>query len=74
MTKQITIDPAQMRAQGVLRAPEIPINCYQPDPPAEARRYGTEALVRMYRDMFAIRQFEAVFDHFNNFGGYAGIE
>ena len=28
MTKQITIDPAQMRATTVLRAPEIPINAY----------------------------------------------
>ena len=74
MTKQITIDPAQMRAQGVLRAPEIPINCYQPDPAAEARRYGTEALVRMYRDMFAIRQFETMLDRIKKEGAYEGIE
>ena len=74
MTKLITIDPAQMRAQGVLRAPEIPINCYQPDPAAEARRYGSENLVRMYRDMFAIRQFETMLDRIKKEGVYEGIE
>ena len=40
MTKQITIDPAQMRATTVLRAPEIPINAYVSDPAAEAAQYG----------------------------------
>ena len=74
MTKLITIDPAQMRAQGVLRAPEIPINCYQPDPAAEARRYGSENLLRMYRDMFAIRQFETMLDRIKKEGVYEGIE
>ena len=74
MTKLITIDPARMRAQGVLRAPEIPINCYQPDPAAEARRYGSENLVRMYRDMFAIRQFETMLDRIKKEGVYEGIE
>ena len=74
MTKLITIDPAQMRAQGVLRAPEIPINCYQPDPAAEARRFGSENLVRMYRDMFAIRQFETMLDRIKKEGVYEGIE
>lgn len=74
MTKLITIDPALMRAQGVLRAPEIAINCYQPDPAAEAHRYGSENLVRMYRDMFAIRQFETMLDRIKKEGVYEGIE
>ncbi|MEZ4769356.1 MAG: thiamine pyrophosphate-dependent enzyme [Caldilineales bacterium] len=74
MTKQITIDPAQMRAQAVLHAPEIPINCYQPDAAAEAARYGSENLVRIYRDMFAIRQFETMLDRIKKEGSYEGIE
>ena len=74
MTKQITIDPAQMRARAVLQAPEIPINCYEPDPVAEARKYGSENLVRMYRDMFAIRRFETMLDRIKKEGSYEGIE
>jgi 2-oxoisovalerate dehydrogenase E1 component len=74
MTKQITIDPAQMRAQAVLRAPEIPINAYVPDPAAEAAAYGTANLVRIYRDMFAIRQFETMLDRIKKEGVYEGIE
>ncbi|MFZ2362369.1 MAG: thiamine pyrophosphate-dependent enzyme [Anaerolineae bacterium] len=74
MTKQITIDPAQMRATTVLRAPEIPINAYVPDPAAEAATYGAANLVRIYRDMFAIRQFETMLDRIKKEGVYEGIE
>lgn len=74
MTKQITIDPAQMRATTVLRAPEIPINAYVPDPAAEAAKYGSANLVRIYRDMFAIRQFETMLDRIKKEGVYEGIE
>jgi len=73
MTKQIPIDPFEVRQPGVLRAPEIPLNAYVSDPEAEARRYGTENLVRMYRDMLAIRQFESMLDQFKKQGSYQGI-
>ena len=74
MTKQITIDPAQMRARATLRAPEIPINAYVPDPAAEAATYGAANLVRIYRDMFAIRQFETMLDRIKKEGVYEGVE
>ena len=74
MTKLITIDPALARKPGVLRAPEIPINAYAPDPAAEARKYGTEALVRVYRDMLTIREFETMLDRIKKEGSYHGIE
>jgi 2-oxoisovalerate dehydrogenase E1 component len=73
MTKQIPIDPFEVRQPGVLRAPDIPLNAYVSDPEAEARRYGTENLVRMYRDMLAIRQFESMLDQFKKQGSYRGI-
>ncbi len=73
MTKQIPIDPLEVRRPGMLRAPDIPLNAYVSDPEAEARRYGTENLVRMYRDMLAIRQFESMLDQFKKQGSYRGI-
>jgi len=74
MTKQITIDPAQMRASAVLRAPEIPINAYVSDPAAETAKFGRANLVRIYRDMFTIRQFETMLDRIKKEGVYEGIE
>ncbi|MDW8268237.1 MAG: thiamine pyrophosphate-dependent enzyme [Anaerolineae bacterium] len=73
MTKLITIDPFEVRQPGVLRAPEIPLNAYVSDPVAEARLYGSANLVRMYRDMVAIRQFESMLDRFKKEGNYRGI-
>ncbi len=74
MTKAITIDPAEVRKPGVLRAPEIPINAYVSDPKAEAEKYGSENLVRMYRDMVFIREFETMLDRIKREGNYHGIE
>ncbi len=73
MTKQITIDPAEVRAPGVLQGPEIPLNQYTPDPQAELARYGPELLHRVYRDMVFIREFESMLDHIKREGAYAGI-
>ncbi|MCB0069705.1 MAG: hypothetical protein KDD77_21225, partial [Caldilineaceae bacterium] len=62
MTKAILIDPTEMRKPSVLKAPEIPINQYVADPAAEEARYGRETLVRVYRDMVVIREFETMLD------------
>ena len=51
MTKSLLIDPAAMRAPGALTGPTLPLNAYVSDPAAEARAYGQENLVRIYRDM-----------------------
>jgi len=74
MTKLITIDPSDVRKPGVLTAPEIPINAYVSDPTAEAAKYGTDNLVRIYRDMVYIREFESMLDHIKKEGAYQGIE
>ncbi|MCO6451840.1 MAG: dehydrogenase [Caldilineales bacterium] len=73
MTKTITIDPVQMRKSATLKAPAIPVNAYQPDPTAEASKYGSEALVRMYRDMAVIREFESMLDSVKKTQEYGGI-
>ncbi|MCG3206585.1 MAG: 1-deoxy-D-xylulose-5-phosphate synthase [Anaerolineae bacterium] len=74
MTKLITIDPVAARKSGVLTAPEIPLNAYKTDPKAEAAKYGTTNLVRMYRDMVFIREFETMLDRIKREGSYEGIE
>ncbi|GIK43374.1 MAG: pyruvate dehydrogenase E1 subunit beta [Chloroflexota bacterium] len=74
MTKLITIDPTEARQRGCLKSVEIPINAYVPNPQAEAEKYGRENLVRIYRDMVYIREFETMLDRIKREGVYEGIE
>ena len=74
MTKAILIDPVEIRKPSRLVAPEIPINAYVPDPKAEAAQYGAANLVRIYRDMVFIREFETMLDRIKREGVYEGIE
>src|SRR5215468_2571490 len=74
MTKSITIDPTEVRAQSTLQGPEIPVNAYTSSPKAEAKKYGTANLVRIYRDMLYIREFETMLDRIKKEGTYEGIE
>jgi 2-oxoisovalerate dehydrogenase E1 component len=74
MPKTLVIDPAEVRSRSVLQAPELPINAYVADPEREAQEYGVEGLVRMYRDMVYIREFESMLDRIKKEGVYQGIE
>ncbi len=74
MPKNIMIDPAEVRQTAILTGNSIPINAYIPDPIAEARKYGSANLVRMYHDMLTIREFETMLDRLKKEGVYEGIE
>jgi 2-oxoisovalerate dehydrogenase E1 component len=74
MTKLIIIDPTEARQRGCLKSVEIPINAYVPNPQREAEKYGRENLVRIYRDMVYIREFETMLDRIKREGVYEGIE
>ena len=74
MPKAIVIDPVEVRRADSLRAPEIPINAYVADPVAEREKFGTDGLVRIYRDMVYIREFESMLDRIKKEGVYNGIE
>ncbi len=74
MTKTILINPADMRKPQMLALPPIPVNQYASDPAREKATYGSEALVRVYRDMVVIREFETMLDRIKREGVYEGIE
>ena len=74
MPKSITINPANIRQKSVIKSPEIPVNFYTSNPEQETQKYGTENLVRMYRDMIYIREFEAMLGRIKKEGIYAGIK
>ena len=73
MTKAILIDPTEVRQPATLRAPEIPLNQYVANPAAEVANYGAATLVRLYRDMVYIREFESMLDRIKKEGVYEGI-
>jgi 2-oxoisovalerate dehydrogenase E1 component len=73
MPKQLLIDPTEARHPGMLSGPTIPLNAYVSDPVAEAALYGSANLLRIYRDMFAIREFETMLDCLKKEGAYAGV-
>ncbi|MCB0169250.1 MAG: dehydrogenase [Anaerolineae bacterium] len=74
MTKLIKIDPAEARQTSFIEGPRLPVNAYVSAPKREAGIYGSAALVRMYRDMVYIREFETALDRLKKEGAYQGIE
>ena len=74
MPKSLTIDPSEVRQRSVIKSQEIPVNAYAATPEQEARKYGGENLVRIYRDMVYIREFETMLDGVKKEGAYMGIE
>ncbi len=74
MTKAILIDPTEARKKAVLKSKDIPMNAYASTAKKEAKKYGSENLVRMYRDMTYIREFENMLGRIKKEGEYEGIE
>ena len=60
MSKQLPFEPSNLRKQGMLSIPQIPLNQYVPDFKQELKRYGKERLLRVYYDMLVIREFETM--------------
>ena len=74
MPKSLTIDPSEVRQRSVIKSQEIPVNAYAAAPEREAEKYGRENLVRIYRDMVYIREFESMLDGVKKEGAYRGVE
>jgi 2-oxoisovalerate dehydrogenase E1 component len=74
MTKLIRIDPTEARQRATLNGNSIPVNAYISNPQQEAKKYGSAALMQMYRDMVYIREFETTLDRLKKEGAYHGIE
>ncbi|NWG16501.1 MAG: dehydrogenase [Chloroflexi bacterium] len=74
MTKSILINPSDVRKRTVIKSVEIPVNDYIPDPAREVEKYGRDNLLRIFRDMAYIREFETMLDRIKKEGVYEGIE
>lgn len=73
MTKKLFIDPGEVRIRGVIELSNIPLNQYSKTMEEETNNFSKEDLVRIYRDMVIIREFESMLYTIKTTGWYGGI-
>ncbi|MBR4433267.1 MAG: dehydrogenase [Bacteroidaceae bacterium] len=75
MSKALYIDPKEIRKAGEIKLPTIPVMQYDKSIADElaAGNYTREDLLRIYRDMFTIREFETMLNLVKTTGGYNGV-
>ncbi len=74
MPKSLFVDPALTRAAGKITFEDIPVNVYNKTIKEERKRYSDEDLVRIYRDITVLREFESMLNQIKTQGVYNGIE
>ena len=74
MPKSLNIEPQELSKSSKIEFKDIPVNQYQ-RPVSEARKdYTDTELVRIYRDMTILREFESMLNQIKTQGVYNGIE
>src|SRR5690554_4025849 len=73
MPKSQFIDPNEVRKSDFIEFNDIPINQYQKTLEEEKANYSKEDLMRIFRDMTIIREFETMINEIKTAGEYNGI-
>ena len=74
MPKSLFVDPAETRAKGKIKFKDIPVNVYNKTIAEERKRFSDDDLVRIYRDITVLREFESMLNQIKTQGLYNGIE
>lgn len=74
MTKALFVDPKALREKGEVTFTTIPLNHYDKTIEEEKSNYRNEDLLRIYRDMTIIREFETMLNLIKTTGEYNGIK
>ncbi len=74
MPKNLYVDPIEMRASGKISFTDIPVNAYNKTVAEERSRYKDEDLIRIYRDITILREFESMLNQIKTQGMYNGVE
>ncbi len=74
MPKNLFVDPVETRAKGKIKFKDIPVNTYNKTIEEERKRYSDADLVRIYRDIVVLREFESMLNQIKTQGLYNGIE
>ena len=73
MPKTQFINPADVRKSKTLKLGSIPVNVYDKSIKDELSRFSKDDLVRIYRDMLIIREFETMLNLIKTTGEYNGV-
>jgi 2-oxoisovalerate dehydrogenase E1 component len=73
MPKSLLIDPNQVRKKDKITFGTIPVNQYNRTIEEEMQIFSTEDLIRIFRDMVIIREFETMLNQIKIAGEYNGI-
>ena len=74
MPKSIFVDPAATRAPGKITFEDIPVNAYSKTVQDERKKFSDDDLVRIWRDITILREFESMLNQIKTQGVYNGIE
>ena len=76
MPKSLFVDPSVVRAPSMVSFKDIPVNQYNKTvkEELESGRYTKEDLIRIFRDMTVLREFETMLNNIKTQGGYNGID
>ena len=74
MPKNLFVDPVETLAPGKITFKDIPVNQYNKTIKDERKRYSDDDLVRIYRDITILREFESMLSLIKTQGVYNGIE
>ncbi len=74
MPKNLFVDPKETLAAGKISFNDIPVNTYNKTIEEERSRFSDDDLVRIYRDIAVLREFESMLNQIKTQGLYNGIE
>ncbi|MFN8254359.1 MAG: thiamine pyrophosphate-dependent enzyme [Bacteroidales bacterium] len=74
MPKSLNIDPFKVRKPGFITFGKIPVNQYNKTIEQEKNNFSNEDLLRIFRDMVIIREFEVMLNKIKTTNEYFGIQ
>ena len=74
MPKSLFVDPNEIRASGTITFEDIPVNTYNKTIEEERKNYSDEDLIRIFRDIAILREFEHMLTLIKTQANYNGIE
>lgn len=74
MSKSLYVDPNEIRAPGKISFTDIPVNTYAKSVGEEREKYGDDNLIRIYRDITILREFETMLNCIKTQSNYGGVD
>lgn len=74
MPKSLFVDPVELRKPGKITFKDIPVNAYNKTVAEERKNFSDDDLVRIFRDIAILREFESMLFGIKTQGSYNGIE